>query len=46
LTMQGYPAKRERIVILKIQAYDWNCPQHITQRYTQAQLEALIAPIV
>jgi predicted pyridoxine 5'-phosphate oxidase superfamily flavin-nucleotide-binding protein len=46
LTMQGYPAKRERIVMLKIQAYDWNCPQHITQRYTQAQLEALIAPIV
>ena len=44
--MQGYPAKMERIVMLKIQAYDWNCPQHTTPRYTQAQLVALIAPIV
>jgi predicted pyridoxine 5'-phosphate oxidase superfamily flavin-nucleotide-binding protein len=46
LRMEGYKAKLERIVILKIQAYDWNCPQHIVPRYTQTQFEELMAPIV
>ncbi len=46
LRMEGYKAKLERIVVLKIQAYDWNCPQHIVPRYTQAQFEEFIAPIV
>jgi len=46
LKMEGYQARLERIVIFKIQAYDWNCPQHIVPRYTQAQVEQLIAPIV
>jgi len=46
LRMEGYKAKLERIVVLKIQAYDWNCPQHIVPRYTQEQFDALMAPIV
>ncbi|WP_221031811.1 pyridoxamine 5'-phosphate oxidase family protein [Actomonas aquatica] len=30
-----YPAGRaERAVVLTLRAYDWNCPQHIPQRYT------------
>ena len=24
-------------------AFDWNCPQHITPRYTAAEIEAIIA---
>lgn len=35
---QDAPAKAERIVILDIQAFDWNCPQHITPRYTEEDL--------
>lgn len=34
-----YKHKPERIMVLDIQAYDWNCPQHITPRYTTAEIE-------
>lgn len=34
LTMPGYPAEVERGVILTVEAFDWNCHQHITPRYT------------
>jgi len=34
-----YRARVERAVILTVQAFDWNCPQHITPRYTQAEIE-------
>lgn len=29
----------ERVVYIDVVAYDWNCPQHITRRYTQAEWE-------
>ena len=29
-----YDYKAERIFLFHIKAFDWNCPQHITQRYT------------
>jgi hypothetical protein len=25
-----------------VDAYDWNCPQHITPRYTQSEIEAIL----
>ena len=34
-----YKAVIERIILFKIQAYDWNCPQHITPRYTVEEIE-------
>lgn len=37
--LEGKPGKAERIVRLKLQNFDWNCPQHIVPRYTQVQLE-------
>lgn len=27
----------ERIVYIDVAAFDWNCPQHITQRYTESE---------
>lgn len=33
-----YIATVERLVVLRIQAYDWNCPQHITPRYTAEEI--------
>lgn len=39
------PAEIERIVTVKVAAFDWNCPQHITQRYTAAQIETLMNPL-
>ncbi|MDX8411429.1 MAG: pyridoxamine 5'-phosphate oxidase family protein [Mariprofundaceae bacterium] len=41
LEMPDYKARIERLVILTVQAYDWNCPQHITPRYTVEEIKAL-----
>jgi len=41
LQVEGYQARAERIVIFKIQAYDWNCPQHITPRFTVDEMKSL-----
>ncbi|MCP9988014.1 pyridoxamine 5'-phosphate oxidase family protein [Streptomyces sudanensis] len=41
----GYRAAVERIVLIDVEAYDWNCPQHIEPRYTAAELEEALGPI-
>ena len=33
-----YRARIERIVYVEVVAFDWNCPQHITRRYTAEEL--------
>ena len=35
-----YPSKVERLITLTIEAYDWNCPQNITPRYTEEEIKA------
>ena len=45
LEMPAYMAQVERGVILCIEALDWNCPQHITPRFTEAEIEDLLAPL-
>ena len=35
--MPDYRALVERVVVIDIAAFDWNCPQHITQRYTEQE---------
>lgn len=42
---EAYEAKIERAVILRIKAFDWNCPQHITPRYTIEEVKAMIQPL-
>jgi predicted pyridoxine 5'-phosphate oxidase superfamily flavin-nucleotide-binding protein len=39
LNFEGYKFKPERIIVLNIKAYDWNCPQHITERYTLEEIQ-------
>lgn len=39
LAVPGYPARIERVVLITVEAFDWNCPQHITQRFTRSELE-------
>ena len=34
----GYKAVIERIFVIHVEAYDWNCPQHITPRYTAEEV--------
>jgi ferredoxin-NADP reductase/predicted pyridoxine 5'-phosphate oxidase superfamily flavin-nucleotide-binding protein len=38
----NYRAKIERGFIIHIEAFDWNCPQHITPRYTDSDVEAIV----
>ncbi len=40
-----YNARVERGVIVKLEGYDWNCPQHITPRFTEVELAGALAPI-
>ena len=37
--LADYKAQVERVVYIDVVAFDWNCPQHITQRFTQAEYE-------
>jgi hypothetical protein len=30
---------------LRLQAFDWNCPQHITRRFTEAQIATVAQPL-
>lgn len=46
LEVPSYRAHVERGIIIHVEAYGWNCPQHITQRYTQAEIDNLTAPLV
>jgi ferredoxin-NADP reductase/predicted pyridoxine 5'-phosphate oxidase superfamily flavin-nucleotide-binding protein len=39
----GYPAQIERGFLIEVEAFDWNCPQHITPRFTPDQVEAQLA---
>jgi predicted pyridoxine 5'-phosphate oxidase superfamily flavin-nucleotide-binding protein len=41
----GYKAKPERVMLFHLDAFDWNCPQHITQRFTEAEVAEALTPI-
>ncbi|MBX7450230.1 pyridoxamine 5'-phosphate oxidase family protein [Mycolicibacterium sp. 3033] len=40
-----YGATVERAVVVSVDAFDWNCPQHITARYTEAELRTYLESI-
>ena len=40
LAVPGYPARVERAVLITVESYEWNCHQHITPRYTEAEFAA------
>src|SRR5260370_21758457 len=35
----------ERALLIHVQAFDWNCPQHITPRYTEEELAKILEPM-
>lgn len=45
LTPPNYKAKVERGIVIRIEAYDWNCPQHITPRWTAEEIQTAVAPL-
>ena len=38
LVDQSYGARVERGLVIEVEAFDWNCPQHITPRFTLAEI--------
>ncbi len=44
LSLHGYKAHPERAFVLHLEALDWNCPQHITPRFTEAEIGAALQP--
>ena len=45
LSLPDYQVVVERGFIITIEAFDWNCPQHITPRFTPAEIETVIIPL-
>lgn len=45
LKVPDYKARIERAVVLHVEAFDWNCPQHITPRYTADEIQVMIKPL-
>lgn len=45
LAQAGYGAKVERIMRIRVEAFDWNCPQHITPRFSEAELAPVVEPL-
>ena len=41
----GHAAKVERIFIIDILSYDWNCPKFITPRFTAEEVQTAVAPL-
>jgi uncharacterized protein len=35
----------ERAILIHVEAFDWNCPQHITPRFTLEELQATLGPV-
>ena len=40
----SYKASVERAFVIRVEAFDWNCPQHITPRFTAEQIQEALAP--
>jgi predicted pyridoxine 5'-phosphate oxidase superfamily flavin-nucleotide-binding protein len=45
LRVPDYRALVERGFVIQVAAFDWNCSQHITPRYTSAEIERLVSPL-
>jgi uncharacterized protein len=45
LELPSYRAKVERGLLIAVEAFDWNCPQHLTPRFTEAEIAAAVAPL-
>lgn len=45
LMPEGYKAVAERAYVIDVVGFDWNCPQHITPRFTEAEIAQAIRPL-
>ena len=40
----GYRATIDRVFVISVEAFDWNCPQHITPRFTEEEIREMLEP--
>jgi hypothetical protein len=45
LRVPGEKTPAERAMVIHVEGFDWNCPQHITPRYTQEELMGTLEPV-
>jgi len=45
LEIDDYGARVERGFIIEIEAFDRNCPQHITPRFTETEVQQIVEPL-
>lgn len=45
LEVDDYRARVERGFTISVEAFDWNCPQHITPRFTEAEIEKRVTEL-
>jgi len=45
LMSADYKAVPERVYVIEVIGFDWNCPQHITPRFTEAEIAEVVAPL-
>lgn len=45
LRLPGYRGQIERAFVIDVEGFDWNCPQHITPRFTEAEIEQAVQPL-
>lgn len=41
-TVGGYVARVQRVIVVNVVAFDWNCSQHITPRWTEGEVRAVM----
>ena len=42
---EAYRGRPERAMVIKIEGFDWNCPQHLPVRLTLEELQPILAPL-
>ncbi|WP_420136929.1 pyridoxamine 5'-phosphate oxidase family protein [Sphingomonas sp.] len=46
LMMPGYAAEANHAFLIDVVGFDWNCPQHITPRFTEAEIRGATEPLL
>jgi uncharacterized protein len=46
LVLPDYRARVERGIVIQVEAIEWNCPQHITPRYSEAEVDKVLQPLL
>lgn len=46
LEVSSYRARVERGIVIQVEAIEWNCPQHITPRFTEAEMDEVLQILI